>query len=105
MFFQRNRCKTVSKKGWHTELSLSQSDGRTKPGHHLPKSPFFARCCGQMLEAKPQTDGTPYSCFKIHFVRKYRNLLKNRTKADLRQRDLSTGVTVAHGRFFRLLWR
>ncbi len=31
--------------------------------------------------------------------------LKNRTKADLRQRDLSTGVTVAHGRFFHLLWR
>lgn len=26
--------------------------------------------------------------------------LKNRTKADLRQRDLSTGVTVAHGSFF-----
>ena len=28
--------------------------------------------------------------------------LKNRTKADLRQRDLSTGVTVAHGSFFHL---
>lgn len=31
--------------------------------------------------------------------------LKNRTKADLRQRDLSAGVTVAHGSFFQLLWR
>lgn len=47
----------------------------------LAFSPFFARCCGQMLEAKPQTDGTPYSCFKIHFVREYRNLSEKQNES------------------------
>lgn len=47
----------------------------------LAFSLFFARCCGQMLEAKPKTDGTPYSCFKIHFVRKYRNLFEKQNES------------------------
>lgn len=34
--------KLRPKKGWHIEPSLSQSDGRTKPRHHLSKSSFFS---------------------------------------------------------------
>ena len=107
MFWQRNRCKTVSKKGWHTEPSLSQSDGGTKPRYHLPKSPFFrffVVFC-QLLRAnvgsqapKPMALLIPASKFILSENTVIS--LKNRTKADLWQRDLFTGVTVVHGSFF-----
>lgn len=48
--FSKNRWKIASKKGWHTEPSLSQPDGRTKPRYHLLKSPFFAVFCPLLRE-------------------------------------------------------
>lgn len=110
--FQRNRGKTVVKKGWHTEPNLSQSDGRTKPRHYLPKSLFFfpfrrflpavaGKCWNPSLEPSP----TLIPASKFILSENTVMSMKNRTKADLRQRDLSTGVTVAHRSFFRLLWR
>ena len=100
------------KKGWHTEPSLSQSDGRTKPRHHLSKSPFFSlfRCflpavAGKCLKPSPKPMALLIPASKFILSENTVMSMKNRTKADLRQRDLSTGVTVAHGRFFCLLWR
>ena len=109
MFWQRNRCKTVSKKGWHTEPNLSQSDGRTKPRHHLPKSPFFSlfrrflpAVAGKCWKPSHKPMALLIPASKFILSENTVISLKNRTKADLRQRDLSTGVTVAHGSFFHL---
>ena len=107
MFLQRNRCKTVSKKGWHTEPSLSQSDGGTKPRYHLPKSPFFSlfRCflpavAGKCWKPSPKPMALLIPASKFILSENTVISLKNRTKADLWQRDLFTGVTVVHGSFF-----
>lgn len=107
LVFQRNRCKTVSKKGWHTEPSLSQPDGRTKPRHHLPKSPFFSlfrrflpAVAGKCWKPSPKPMALLIPASKFILSENTVISMKNRTKADLRQRDLSTGITVAHGSFF-----
>ena len=107
LFFKEIRYKTVSKKGWHTEPILSKSDGRTKPRHHLPKSPFFSnfRCflpavAGKCWKPSPKPMALLIPASKFILSENTVISLKNRTKADLRQRDLSAGVTVAHGSFF-----
>lgn len=99
MFFQRNRCKTVAKKGWHTEPSLSQSDGRTKPRHHLPKSPFFSlfRCflpavAGKCWKPSPKPMALLIPASKFILSENTVISLRNRTKANLRQRDLSRAL-------------
>jgi len=42
LFLEKNRLKSSSKKGWHTEPRSVKTDGRTKPWLDLPKSPFLS---------------------------------------------------------------
>ena len=107
MFLQRNRCKTVSKKGWHTEPSLSQSDGRTMPRHHLPKSPFFSHfrrflpaVAGKCWKPSPKPMALLIPASKFILSENTVISLKNRTKADLRQRDLSLALRWHTGGYF-----
>lgn len=107
LFFKEIRYKTVSKKGWHTEPSLSQSDGRTKPRHHLPKSPFFSnfRCFLPAVAVKcwkpsPKPMALLIPASKFILSENTVISLKNRTKADLRQRDLSRALRWHTGGFF-----
>ena len=127
LFLEKNRLKSSSKKGWHTEPRSVKTDGRTKPWLDLPKSPFLSlfrrflpAVAGKCWKPSPEPSPTLIPAFflsrrnprflpfepciypsEFPFYFSFSRSVSS-SNANPRHRDLHTGDTAAHGAFCRI---